>query len=596
MKIKLLQHRCDRIRPFVWTVLFLVTIISCKNKSSLSNASRESGSNHSDNSAVHYMYYGDTQMWNHIFDMTEAYQIPSACPASIMIPHHDITTGRQNSFYKALSEQTQPSVIFIVAPDHFERGKKLITMPRNTTFESPEGNIETDKKLISRIAKDPEIKNVVSIQDDLWKDEHGIFIHIPFIKHYFPNAKVVPIVVKMLSTDDEFEYFSKLGKVLAKVAEGKSNPVRTGNDSNANPTRIDNDSNANLARIDNSRYAADSRTALFIASVDCSHYQIPCVTAMHDEATINTLFNKEDPRFAEIDSPESVSVLYSYNEAVNASQMMLFDHSSTFDYIPDENVECTSHLYLGFYDESEKELINSFYRFCNALNNALNLLFGDEESEKSNESARIFRQRLRPNTTGRKQTILITGSGNTGAGIRRTWKWDRYKTSTDQAEVLLRAAAGKEARFFYGFDALIFDPEPGSVYEQTVHGTTLRVHTLDPNTFYRAITAPAGDDRVNVLVDSGAHILEREVSQFLETFDIVVVRDSEGEKDSFMYYRADRSNGEVRKVNLGICHGNGKIKGAVALVNIDGDKIDVLTLDYESDNGVIPAIHQFVEE
>ncbi|MCR5614361.1 MAG: AmmeMemoRadiSam system protein B [Treponema sp.] len=506
---------------------------------------------------MHYMYYGDTQMWNHIFDMTEAYQIPSACPASIMIPHHDITTGRQNSFYKALSEQTQPSVIFIVAPDHFERGKKLITMPRNTTFESPEGNIETDKKLISRIAKDPEIKNVVSIQDDLWKDEHGIFIHIPFIKHYFPNAKVVPIVVKMLSTDDEFEYFSKLGKVLAKVAEGKTNPVRTGNDSNANPARIDNDSNANLARIDNSRYAADSRAALFIASVDCSHYQIPCVTAMHDEATINTLFNKEDPRFAEIDSPESVSVLYSYNEAVNASQMMLFDHSSTFDYIPDENVECTSHLYLGFYDES------------------------DVKTEKP---------------TGRKQTILITGSGNTGAGIRRTWKWDRYKTSTDQAEVLLRAAAGKEARFFYGFDALIFDPEPGSVYEQTVHGTTLRVHTLDPNTFYRAITAPAGDDRVNVLVDSGAHILEREVSQFLETFDIVVVRDSEGEKDAFMYYRADRSNGEVRKVNLGICHGNGKIKGAVALVNIDGDKIDVLTLDYESDNGVIPAIHQFVEE
>lgn len=517
MKIKLLQHRCDRIRPFIWTVLFLVTIISCKNKSLISSSPRESGSDYTDNSAVHYMYYGDTKMWEHIFDNTPSYDVPPAAPASIMIPHHDITIGRQNSFYKALAEQMQPSTIFIVAPDHFERGKKLITMPSDTIFESPEGNIEINKNLISKIASDPEIKDVVSIQDDLWKDEHGIFIHIPFLKHYFPDAKVVPIVVKMLSTDDEFEYFPKLGKVLANF----------------------------------------SRSALLIASVDCSHYQIPCVTAMHDEVTINTLFNKEDPRFAEIDSPESVAALYSYNEALGATQMMMFDHSSTFDYIPDENVECTSHLYIGFYAESNVRTLKSYRR---------------------------------------KQTILIAGSGKTGAGIRRTWKWDRYKTSTDPAEVLLRAAAGKEARFFYGFDALIFDPEPGSVYEQTVHGTTLGVLTLDPNTFYRAIAAPVEDDRVNVLVDSGVHVSEKGISHYLDIFDIIVLRDTEGEKDAFMYYRPDRRNDEVRKVNLGICRGKGKIKGAVALVNIDGDKLEVVVLDYESDNGVIPAIWQFTEE
>lgn len=544
MKIKLLQHRCDGIRPFIWTVLFLAAVISCKNNSSDSKKIQSQMDCELNKTAVQYIYYNDLNMWEHIFKKTPAYEIPQLCPASIMIPHHDITTGRQNSLYKAVSKVCDPKIIFIVAPDHFERGKKLITMPEDIVFDTPEGKIEPDKNIILKIKNDEEIKDAVSIQDDLWKDEHGIFVHMPFIKHYFPDAKVVPITVKMLSSDDEFKYFSKLGKVLSKIAD--EIPSDSGTDLKPRTSELS----------DDSRNLPNSRSSLLIASVDCSHYQIPCVTAMHDKVTLNTLFNREDPRYAEIDSPESVSVLYSYNGVQNAEQMMVFDHSSTFDYIQDDKVECTSHFYLGFYAES-------------------NL--------------------IPAKPCGRKQTFLIAGSGKTGAGIRRTWKWDRYKTSTDEAEILLRDAAGKEARFFYGFDALIFDPEPGSVYEQTVHGTTLRVFTADPDSTYRAIAAPVGEDRVNVLLDTGAHVSENEIPHYLDIFDVVVLRDPLGKKDAFMFYRPDRAKAEFTKINLGICRGKGRIKGAAALVDVDGDKVEVVALDYKSSTGVMPAIWQFVE-
>ena len=121
----------------------------------------------SKNSALHreitdgiakYQYFEDAAMWNHIYHGTDAFFIPEAVePKAIIIPHHDITAGNQNSFYKALSYKMQPSVIVVVAPDHFEMGQKLITMPENTTFMASEGNMEVDADLISRISGADEI-------------------------------------------------------------------------------------------------------------------------------------------------------------------------------------------------------------------------------------------------------------------------------------------------------------------------------------------------------------------------------------------------------------------------------------------------------
>lgn len=520
------------------------------------------------NGIAKYQYYEDVNMWNHIFAKTDAYVIPeNIAPKAMIIPHHDITTGRQNSFYKAVSQEIQPSVIVIVAPDHFELGQKQLTMPVNTVFKAPDGNILIDDELIAKLSENPEIMDAVSLQDDLWFQEHGIFIHTPFLKHYFPDSKVVPVLSKMLTTDEEFEYFGKLGKVLAEVLP---------------------------------------EDALVIASVDFSHYQIPKMTELHDSVSKNTIQNMEDPRYAEIDSPESIQVILEYAKAKNACNPILIDRSSTFDYIPDEFVESTSHQYWTFYTDDVLLSKLVFY-----------------------EDVELTQQRYEKPAYGKHQTILIGGSGKTDAGIRETWKWDRYLTSQDPAEILLRAAAGKEARFFYGFDALIFDPEAGSEYKRTLHGSQLTVKTvtkLDFEKLFKEWMIPFLDDNyvksfvrfidgaVNTSVDVleivvedpfDSSVNEQTVEAALGVYDVIVVRDNQGivPATAYMldpeseYWNNPASYNKIpmKKYDLGIIRGNGTIKGSLLALDFSPYGTKVELFDYESQDGVVPAIHQFIE-
>ena len=534
-----------RLKAQVFILAVLVVFSSCSKKDSRAVTVNTNG-------IAPYQYYQDSSMWNKIFGNSEPFVIPkNIIPSSIMIPHHDIAIANQNSYYSALNAVVNPSVVVIISPDHFERGKNIITFPKQTVFKAPEGDLEVDYELISKIAENDELENSISLQDDLWYEEHGIFSHTPFIKHYFKNAKIVPVVLKMLSTDQDFEQYKKLGTLLAELLPSSS---------------------------------------LVIASVDCSHYQVPLVTGFHDYVTINTIMRFEDPRYAEIDSPESITALLSYNKALGAVNPVLLHQSSTYDFIPQEFVESTSHLYISFYKDSAD------------LKDSLNTFYADVKNTK---------QRAKKiNNEKRAQTLFFAGSGKTGAGIRKTWEWDRYNTSKDPAENLLKPLAGKEARFLYGFDALIFDPKPGTVYERTLHGTKLTVKTIsqdDYDSFYKEETKPyAGpifkikqipEVKVLEVVLTGSKTIapRDQIKALLKNFDVIIFRDDEGKKDAMLYCNKSDLE-EIEEVNLGICHGQGSIKGNVAFINFDGEDINLCTLPYQSDDGIIPAIHQFIPD
>ena len=530
-----------------------------------------------------YNYYNDIGMWNYIFEKTDAFVLPeNSIPVSMMIPHHDITTGNQNSFYKAVSQKIAPSIIVIISPNHFEKGQKLITLPKETTFESPEGNLILDENLINKIASSNELKNVVSLQNDLWYEEHGIFIHSPFLKHYFPQAKIVPVLVKMLSTEDEFKYYKTLGKFLSE---------------NLPPD------------------------TLVISSVDCSHYQIPKVTEYHDSATRNNLLNMEDPRFAEIDSPESITALFEYNKNRMAYNPVIVHHSSTYDYIPDPMIESTSHYYCAFYKDEVKDETTDFLSKVSLTNQDYYL----------------------PKKESILQTILLTGSGSSLAGIRRTWYWDRYNQAVEQPEILLKDAAGKEARFFYGFDSLIFDPKPDTTYTQNVHNTELKIdtsyfkdfYTLQNKDYKKQNDFDTAKNRVDKLLENKNKQINIKIlyaddflsynektkqydfaskqnisflqamSFFCSKYDLVLIREETGTQSAVLYYfdisdTPENQNQKLNIVPIGICIGKGQIEGKVVMADFNYSKnsykLKIDFLDYTSQEGIIPAIHQFLPE
>ncbi len=383
---------------------------------------------------------------------------------------------------------------------------------------------------------------------------------MPFIHHYFPKAKVVPLLLKPLADESDFDSFRKLAEFL------------------------------------DSELPDD---ALIVASVDFSHYQIPEVTELHDQVTLNALANFEDPRNLEIDSPESIYTLMEYCRLRNATTPVLINRTCTHDFIPEEFVESTSHQYWTFYTDDAKAQIEQYYKTVES---------SGQRYQTGDYSFKNF-------------TVVIGGSGDTGAGFRTKWEWDRYRTSTDIGEQNLYYLAGKEARFLMGFDAYIFDPEPGTVHTHSAHGTTLRVTSLDADGLDEIpLPDSSAKNQIEILVlnysDGDYSRLQKKVKDATKKYDIIINRDVRGIVGAKAFFKTvediqdviDRMKRDGLKicgwfidalqepntVDLGILKApeGQQAEGNILVVNWNDGLYSIHTFEYKSDNDVPPAIHQ----
>ena len=545
-----------------WKILFPLILI-CALASCVSSGADLSGENLKSSGKISgrkittqagYLYEGDIAMWNHIFGNSNAFVIPQQMPASIVIPHHNITEKQINSFYKAISKiNNHPSVIVILCTDHFEQGKKNIVAPKNTCWKTPDGPLFVDEDLLSLLLQQPEMKNKISLQDKFWVQEHGIFIHTPFLKHYFPQTKILPVLLKGFSVDEEYEDYKKLAACLARLLP---------------------------------------EDALLIGSIDFSHYQIPAWTNLHDSVTEHTIQNMENPRHIEIDSRECMTAIFEYNKLRGSDKGIMIHKTSTADFIPGDKIVSTSHQYWAFYNPEQISL-------------------KDEEAFKSLAEKNGQKVNRIDYAHSLNQTILLTGSGKVNEGIRTYWEWDRYKSSSDPGEILLHDMAGSEARFLTGFDAIVFDPESDSVFSQTKHGTTLEISTmecseekLDLCVAQAGKGKASGENKIRGLVLNALPDQKNppdefpsagQIKKLLAEYDFVLCRADYAGRDTFAWVMEE---GKPKSYNLGILYSEDKmeIKGAVLALDWFDGKLKTVYLTYESENGVVPAIEQYSGE
>lgn len=529
---------------------------------------------------VQYAYPGDRAMWAQIFSLSKPFVLPEgegAFPRAVIIPHHDITALRQNSFYSALAAKIQPKVVVVLCPDHFESGKNFITVPKKTVFETPDGELSLYKELADELKKS-ELGKYVCVQDGIWRNEHGIFSHTPFIAHYFAGAKFLPVLLKPESCAENAQLYKRLGEFLCKVLPKES---------------------------------------LVVASVDFSHYQIPRMTAMHDYVSMNTIANWEDVTNLEVDSPESLTAVTAFASSCGCTMPLLVDRSSTYDYVPDDNVVSTSHQYWAFYPGLGRSCLDSFAKKALLCGQRVNrLCYGKEKN----------------------CTVLFAGSGSLGAGVRTFWAWDRYGLEKDEALRSLRDAAGTEARFFKGFDAYVFDPavkdEPYLALGRVVHGTCLCVWVCPLEKMGLAAglcasgasvsgTAASGTAAsgayaekkgklpcVNILVlQSGAGGktvangkgltagVKASAKKWLSEYDCVIVRSTDGSFGAWAFVRGKGSGSKntVVEEELGfLCLKNGALgSGAFLAVNWQDGFLKRESFSYQlNDCGLPPRVFQ----
>lgn len=129
----------------------------------------------------------------------------------IIVPHAGyIYSGRlAYKGYKFLDKSVKN--VFIFAPAHYEKIYGCAVCDYDA-FQTPLGEIEVNKDLTKQFADfcDCNINNYA------FEKEHSIEVHLPFIKFFVPDAKIIPVLYGC-------ENFKNLTKTIKHLYEDKEN-------------------------------------------------------------------------------------------------------------------------------------------------------------------------------------------------------------------------------------------------------------------------------------------------------------------------------------------------------------------------------------
>lgn len=121
-------------------------------------------------------------------DRAEEVVSRSDVPA-IITPHHFVASDLMAEIIKSSSGRNIRTVA-IVGPNHFNVGNDSISSAK-VSWQTPYGEIAADGRLVDRLLADFRMTE----NPDVFENEHSVGAIVPFVRYYFPHAKIVPIVL-----------------------------------------------------------------------------------------------------------------------------------------------------------------------------------------------------------------------------------------------------------------------------------------------------------------------------------------------------------------------------------------------------------------
>lgn len=118
--------------------------------------------------------------------------------------------------FSSISRLSSPEVFVLFGSVHVMGVEKPSIMAKGI-WETPIGELEIDAELAAELLKSVGDLLVENAEGHLV--EHSLEVQAPFIKHLFPEAKIVPIMVP--PTDEAV----RLGKLVAALVKGKNRKV-----------------------------------------------------------------------------------------------------------------------------------------------------------------------------------------------------------------------------------------------------------------------------------------------------------------------------------------------------------------------------------
>lgn len=236
-----------------------------------------------------------------------------------VMPHHLIVDNYIDEFYSELAKNTDIKRIILIAPNHFHYGFNYI----QTTNSIQGATLDLD--FVNYLYNE----EALYIEPEFFDREHGVFVHYDFIHRHFPDAKVVPIIIK--------KYTSKelLDTLIETISE------------------------------------RDLSNTLIISSIDFTHLTSEETALKNDDRTVNWLYEWSEKKHTEnqfedihelaisltmdteeavaIDSPESLYVITQLMEKQNVYNFIPWKRTSSASLTGiTDPLQNTSHIFMKF--------------------------------------------------------------------------------------------------------------------------------------------------------------------------------------------------------------------------------------------------------
>jgi len=216
----------------------------------------------------------------------EARRLKMKTPQIGIVSHHLPTASPLiDDFYRHL-KKARPDIgtFIVVGPDHFEKCRHKFSVS-GQSVSTMFGEIKNDSNIFSQLSIAGAKK-----EDACFQGEHAIGVQANYIRKYFPEARIVPLLLSYLAQSRNFD------KTIAVLKKNRKN-------------------------------------TFVLASLDFTHYIDARAANINDEVSHKLLLSQDGPAFTlkQVDSPGTLRLVLRLARELKLNTEIL-DHKNSFDY------------------------------------------------------------------------------------------------------------------------------------------------------------------------------------------------------------------------------------------------------------------------
>lgn len=219
-------------------------------------------------------------------------------------PHH-LVAGPLIAEALELAMQQSPSTVVLVGPNHKNRGARIITGWKD--WQTPDGLAATDRETVQALLD----KGLAVRDDEVLDVEHSVGTLVPFIKHFSPETRIVPLI---LHHDVSLQEIDRLLDAIAPCLK---------------------------------------EDAVVVASVDFSHYLTRQEAEDRDVITLQSMKGFDYASLLRmgndnLDSPASLSLVLRWAQRAGLQDFQVLRNTNSGIILKNDSIETTSYFTLLF--------------------------------------------------------------------------------------------------------------------------------------------------------------------------------------------------------------------------------------------------------